>query len=156
MKDEVSPELGAALRSEESGALTARIRAGDPKDLESLRALVRDRNTETGVRRKALWALGMWGSPRAVPDIEAALEGLRADEIIAAVDALGRIGTERALNAVVAYANDPSDQVRKFVALALSRMRLPRAKAKLAEMASEDPQVWIRKLATDKFRERRD
>ena len=63
------------------------------------------------------------------------------------MDALGRVGSAEAEAAVSSYAEDESPQVRKFVVLALRRIGTPQSRAKLKQMAQQDAEGWVRKLA---------
>jgi HEAT repeat protein len=141
-------ELTRALEAEEAEGLNEIIRAHREGDFESLRGLVStDPSVDKGHRNKALYALGRWGNPSVVPDIERVLPELDETGRIAAIDALGQLGTEQALEAVTRYSSDPAPQVRKAVVLALSRIGAPEAQTRLRAMANEDPEEWIRGLA---------
>lgn len=150
MKPQLEPELQAALEAEESGALVALATAGRPEHIKSLRRLATDPAVDPQYRRKALWALGVRGDPEFVPEIEESIPNLGPRERMAAIDALGRIGTARARGAVIRCANDPSPQVRKLVIEALHRMG--EGEATIQRMAAEDPEPWVRKIAAKRVK----
>ncbi len=72
------------------------------------------------------------------------------DEVgrVTATDALSRLGTMEALEAVAERANDPSPNVRKIVVPTLGKIGNPAAKTKLQTMATSDPEEWIRNTAS--------
>jgi len=141
-------ELARALEAEEAEKLNEIIRAHREGDFESLRGLVStDPSVDKGYRNKALYALGRWGNPSVIPDIERVLPELDETGRIAAIDALGQLGAKQALDVVARYSSDPAPQIRKAVVLALSRINAPEAQTRLHEMANGDPEEWIRGLA---------
>ena len=82
-----------------------------------------------------------------MPAIRRLLRHLDENERTRAIDALGRLGTREALQSILDHANDASIFVRKFVTLALGRIRMPEARAKLKEIEESDPADHIRALA---------
>ncbi len=141
-------ELRIALEAEEAGELNEIIRAHRKDHFDTLRKLVTtDPAVPKEYRNKALYALGRWGDPRVVPDIERVLPEMDEAGRIAALDALRRLGTDQALETAAGYARDPSPQVRKFAIQALDRIGGPRAQTTLRDIATEDPEEWIRGLA---------
>jgi HEAT repeat protein len=72
-----------------------------------------------------------------------------------AIEALGRLGTATARDAVAGRANDPSPQVRKFVVEALARIADAPAQAVLEKMARGDTEEWIRDLADRRMKSER-
>ena len=145
----MSNELLAALESDESGDLDEIVRRRRQEDFETLlRLLSMDPSGKQAHRVKALYALGRWGNPAAVPAIRRLLPHLDEDERTRAIDALGRLGTREALQSILEYANDASLFVRKFVTLALGRIGAPEARAKLKEIERSDPAEHIRALAS--------
>ena len=85
----------------------------------------------------------------AVPAILSFLEarGLQPLHRVTAVEALGRLGTKPARDAVIAHAHDPSPDVRKFVVRALGQIGDATSMAKLRGIARSDPRDWVKKLA---------
>ena len=148
-------ELEAALNAEEAGELNEIVRRHSPGHFEILRELATDPTTKPEHRNKALYALGRWGDPRIVPDLERLLPELDEAGRIAALDALGRLGVEQALPAVMRTSNDPSPQVRKMAIEALKRIGGPQAREQLRAIAERDPEKWIRRLATARAAELR-
>jgi HEAT repeat protein len=152
MTIELPAELEAALRSFEVGALDRVIEHKRPEDFEALRRLLaRDGRARPDYRQRAIYALGRWGDTRVVPDILGLLPELEESHRITAIEALGRLGTETARDAVEEYADDPSPHVRKFVVEALSRIGDPAAEKRLQRMAERDPADWVRDLALRKI-----
>jgi HEAT repeat protein len=143
----IPSELKSALEAEEAGELNEIIRRHGPEHFKILRELATDK---TEHRNKALYALGRWGDPRVIPDIERILSGLDETGRIAALDALGRLGRKQALTAVMRSSSDPSPQVRKMAIEALGRIGGPEARQQLRAIAEKDPQEWIRKQAAAK------
>jgi HEAT repeat protein len=148
-------ELRTALESEEAGELDEIIRAHRKAHFDSLRKLVSTApEVPPQYRSKALYALGRWGDPGVIPDIERSLPDLEETGRIAALDALGRLGTDQALEIVAQYAGDPSPQVRKFAIQALDRIGGSKARTQLRVIAREDPEAWIRGLAARNLEKR--
>jgi HEAT repeat protein len=150
MAHELPPRIAEALAADDSGPLDQVIRARDPADFEVLRRVARGDGVEPEAQRKALYALGRWGDPRVLAEIEDVLPGLDIPSRMAAIDALGRLGTDRAVEAVVRYADDDSPQVRKFVVKSLSRIASADARTTLRRMAAaEQEERWLRDLAQE-------
>lgn len=142
-----------ALIAEESDLLGAIIDERDPEDFEILSALALepDQTVSEAVRRRALYAVGRWGDARVVPALVQSLPHLTSLERLTAVDALGRLGGEEAENALADLADDPSEQVRKFVVRALQQIDTPSARAQLDTIAASETETdWIRSLAADR------
>jgi HEAT repeat protein len=149
MSLDLSPELDEALRSFEIGAMDNVIARHDPRDFEVLRQLVAGGEAvDPGDRQRAIYALGKWGDPAAVPDIIAVLPSLEPTQSMTAIEALGRLGTDEARAAVESYVSDPSPHVRKFVVEALARMESPAADDVIGTVAATDDEPWVRALAS--------
>lgn len=150
---ELSKELRAALEAEESGELARLLTRRRSADFQALRSMLSlAPSIPPDFRRKAMYALGRWGDPSVVPEIRRLLPQLDEGERIAAISALGQLGTQEAVAAVIEFADDRSPQVRKSAALALKRTRSPEAEAKLRDIAVNDPLSWIRELAARRRR----
>jgi HEAT repeat protein len=134
---ELRHELRLALEAEDRDRLERVVASGDEDDFEDLQALVRDEETPSVFRRTALYALCRWPGKdeEAVETIASVLPRLEEVERMAAVNALGRIGTEQALEVVAARADDPAPDVRWEVAKALDRIGTPSAAAALRDLA---------------------
>ncbi len=144
----ISEELEQALNAEESGELSKIVQSRTPEHFESLLRLVTNASdVDPNHRIKAIYVLGQWGNPSVIPDIEGVLPQLDEAGRIAAVDALGRLGTQQAVELISRYIDDPAPQVRKFVIQALSRIGNLDAQTKLSQIANEDPENWLRGLA---------
>jgi HEAT repeat protein len=147
MLPDLPPELVRALESDDSGSLDEIIRARRQEHFDALQRLATSAAASPEHRTKALYALGRWGDPRAVPDIERVLPSLEENGRIAAIDALGRLGSEDAIETIGKYRKDSSPHVRKFVVRALARIGGARSQAELRTIAADDPEEWIRTLA---------
>jgi HEAT repeat protein len=80
------------------------------------------------------------------------LPTLKESHCITALEALGRLGTQEACEAVRSFADHPSPQIRKFVVVALSRIGSPAAEERLRQMAREDPKDWVRDFAAKRVK----
>lgn len=143
----LSEDLRIALDADDAQELGRIIRRQRQTDFDALVDLLSDPGASTEYRMKAFTALGRWGNRGVIPTIRQALPQLEYRERIAAIDALGRLGTGEAEEAVSAYADDDSPQVRKFVVLALERIDSTAAREKLRGMARLDSDAWIRSFA---------
>jgi len=144
----VSNELTRAFEAEEAEQLSEIIRRKKREDFETLRRLVlAGPDVNEAHRQKAIYALGRWGDAGVIGDIERILPQLAEPGRIAAIDALGRLGTQRALEVIAQYEQDPSAQVRKLVVEACNRIGGTKAEGRLRTIARDDPEEWIRKLA---------
>jgi HEAT repeat protein len=149
---ELPREIWTALESDDAGPLDAIIRRHRQEDFELFRRILNDVNAPELYRMRSMYALGRWGDPRVVPEIVRAMETLSDRGRISAIDALGRLRAEDALDTLVRYAQHPSPHVRKTVANALARIDTPPAHAELQAIAARDPEDWVRKVALKKTR----
>jgi HEAT repeat protein len=146
---DIPNRLRVALEAEEACELDELVQQQDAEVFQALLdLLLMQPSVDPAYRRNALYALGRWGDPTAVPAIRSILPQLDEPARIAAVDALGRLGTQEALEAVLERTDDPSPQVRKFAALALARINTPEARSRLQEIASRDPRDFVRDIAS--------
>ena len=145
------PRLERALEAFETGELDLIVRRGRPEDFEALRALV-SMDADPDHRQRAIYALGKWGKPEVVPDIVAVLPGIEEAGRVTAVEALRRLGTPAAEEAIVELAEDPSVDVRKYVVRALRRRGDEKAERTLRRIADRDPEEWIRSMAEQAMR----
>jgi HEAT repeat protein len=154
---EVPEELRLALEADDRDRLERVIAAGDEEDFETLQALVADGETTSSFRRRALFALGRWPGrgQAAIATIRSSLPRLDEVERMGAINALGRIGTEQALDVVVAYVHDPAADVRRQVAKALDRIGTPRAAAALRDLAASERVDYVRDRAEELLRGKR-
>ena len=152
----MSDELKRALEAFEIGALDAIIEKKRPEDFRALRRLLSPAaDVKPEDRQRAIYALGRWSDPSVVPDVAALLPSLRESHRITAIEALGRLGTKEAREAVEPFATDPSPHVRKFVVEALGRMSGSAAEAALRKIAQRDAEGWVRDLAARRMADRR-
>ena len=144
----ISKELQGALESDCARAFQPVILAKKPEDFEALQSLLSlDPAIEPQHRAKAMALLGRWGDPAPVAAIRRLLPELGETERVTAVDALGRLGTEEALEGVLERSEDSSPHVRKFVARALTRIDTERARTKLKDLADKDSTAYVREYA---------
>jgi HEAT repeat protein len=150
-------DLRLALEADDRDRLDRVIAAGGEDDFETLRALIVDRATPSTFRRKALYAMGRWPAKEeaAIATIGSALPRLDEVERMGAINSLGRIGTEQALDVVLPYAQDPAPDVRRQVAKALDRIGTPRAAAALRDLAAAERVDHVRNRAEDLLRGQR-
>jgi HEAT repeat protein len=145
---ELPEDLRVALDADDAEEFGQLLRRRQPEHFQALQTLL---STEPSIpadyRTKALYALGRWGDPSVVPAIRRLLPELDERGRISAVSARGHLGTPEAIAAVIEHADDPSAQVRKAATLALARNDTPDARAKLQEVAANDPAPWIREVA---------
>ena len=144
----MSEELLEALKADESGDLDAIIEHRRPEDFDALRSLLRLDPTVEPYRAKAIYALGRWGDPAVVEAIQDLLPDVEEAERIGAIDALGRLRAEDALDGILEHVDDESVSVRKFVTRALGRINTPRARAELSRLERTDPSDYIRSEAS--------
>ena len=144
-----TPELKAALESFEQGALDRVVRRKRMEDYTALRQLAASPTADPNLRQRAIQALGRWGDSAAVADIVAFLVAPETTEShrITAIEALGRLGTQKAREAVTAFAEHESPDVRKFVVRALGSIGDAPARATLRRLAKSEKADWIRELA---------
>jgi HEAT repeat protein len=148
MKSGISPKLAVALEADEAEELNRVVLARRPQDLDALVELATAADgVDPNHRRRALYALGRWGDSGVVPSIVRVLPRLDSGAKIAAIDALSNLPTPESLEAIQAFAADPSPQVRKLVVQALAAIPDSRSAATLQGMAQEDPEEWVRSLA---------
>ena len=155
MYKEIPTELKDALKAFEIGALDKIVARHRREDFDALRRLVAEKSAgDPNDRQRAIYALGRWGDPSVVPDIASLLPNLKESHCITAIEALGRLGTQAARQAVEPYAGHASPQVRKFVVVALGRIGDSAAKSTLRKIAREDKQAWVRDLASKRMKVR--
>jgi HEAT repeat protein len=146
---ELTYELRSALQSECAHDLEFVLKRRSPEDLRALQNLL---SLAPAVKPEQLSTvialLGRWGDPSSVAAIRDILPKLDESGRITAIDALGRLGTEEALEGVLAYVDDPSPHVRKFVAYALGRSETQRAREALRRIAEMDESEFVRKAAS--------
>lgn len=146
---EIRQDLKLALEADDRERLDRIIADADPDDFATLQGLIESPEASSTYRRRALYALGQWPDrgDEAATAIRAALPRLDEIERIGAVNALGRIGTPAALDAVLEYADDPAPDVRRQVATAVKRIAPPDAEQRLRQLAETDEVEHVRKHA---------
>jgi HEAT repeat protein len=142
-------QLELALNADDADRMNRIIAEANPDHFELLEVLVRDAETPMNYRRRALSALGRWPGrgAEAAAIIAAVLPGLNELERIAAVNALGRVGSEAALEPVLACTADESPDVRLQAARALNQIGTNRALGALDDMATHDGVDYVRDRA---------
>lgn len=139
MTFEPSQHLIAALSSDESGALATIVSAKRKQDIDELRqiALNTDGSFDAPMQRKALSAIGRIGDSADIEPLIEVLARLDDDLVrVAAIDALGRLGSAAAVDAVAGHLGDDAVVIRKTVVTALDRAGTPRARELLNELAA--------------------
>lgn len=146
---ELTNRLRSALESDCAHDLEYVLKAHRLEDLKTLQTLLRMGHTVKSEQLPmVIFLLGRWGDTTSVAAICNILPNLNESGRISAIDALGRLGTEEALEGVLHYMDDPSPQVRKFVAYALGRSESPRARKALQRIAETDAIEFVRKAAS--------
>lgn len=150
----MSTALREALESDCAHGLEPVLQTRENKDFKALQGfLSKQPSTKTKpYRAKAMYLLGRWGDPAPVKAIRRLLPRLDEMERVTAIDALGRLGTEEALQGVLKCSDDPSPQVRKFVVKALAKLNRPEATQRLKKMSSKDSVNWVRTTASKHLR----
>lgn len=143
--------LELALEADDRDRLQRIIIEARAADFALLQALVEDADTPPIYRRKAMYALGRWPdrNAAAVATIAAALPHLNELERMTAVDTLGRIGTNAALNMVLDCVVDDDADVRRQVVKALGRIGTTPAIMALKHIAATDRADDVRILALE-------
>jgi HEAT repeat protein len=126
------------------GAAAALGRIGDPRAVEPLFAVARDRNSPEPYRQAAVVALGKIGPP-AIEALTTALEDPSADLREATARVLGRMGAP-AVGLLSAALKDPSASVREAAAKALGEIGNPGAVEGLSA-ALTDSSAGVRQSA---------
>jgi HEAT repeat protein len=144
----LSARMQRALDSDCADDLNEIILAKRKADFDGLRRLIStEADVEPRYRTLAIYALGRWGNEAVVDDILQVLPDLDDTGMLTAMDSLGRLGSQKALQGVLEHADDPSPQVRKFAIRALGRFELPAARVKLMEINEKDSDQQLRDLA---------
>ncbi|MDX1689215.1 MAG: HEAT repeat domain-containing protein [Candidatus Promineifilaceae bacterium] len=153
---EIPKEIELALQADDAEPLNELIEEGNPEDFQVLQALARDEDTPPELRRKALYAIGRWQgrNEAAVEAIREALPSLNELERIAALDALGRIGTLAAYEAVMLVQEDVTPDVRRYMVKALHDIGTEPALDALERLAVSDDVEMVRELARQKLQQR--
>ena len=136
-----------AFDSDDPCELNSIIQEKRQEDFISIRSLIDPQtNVDTDLRGKALYAVGRWGDSSCVKDIVSLLPKLDENTLISAIDALGRLGTDEALDAVTSYSKHESLQVRKFVVRAAERFPGEGARRAIERIGSDDESDVIKSL----------
>jgi HEAT repeat protein len=154
LMNEERDDLQLALEADDRDRLERTIADGRDSDFDRLRMLVLSDETAPIIRRKALYALGRWPNKgqEATESIGSALPRLDETERMSAIDALGHIGTERALEIVATFVGDPAPDVRRQTVYALDQIGTPQAVAVLREIVAREPVGYVRDRAEQLLR----
>jgi HEAT repeat protein len=149
-------ELQLALEADDRHRLDTLIERADPADEQRLKDLVSASDTPETYRRRAMYALSRWpgASDDAVTVIEQHFASFGELERITAVSALGHIGTEKAVQAILARRDDAAPDVRRQVAKELGRVATPTALEQLREIRTKDASELVREVATKQLQQR--
>jgi HEAT repeat protein len=113
------------------------------EDFEQLQAVLVAEDVDEVLKQNAIMLLGRWGRPEVVPDLVAQIPSQNERGLINVVDALGRLGTQEAVTAVLQQSRHPSSDVRRFAAYALERAGTRPAMARLREMSEVDEAEFV-------------
>ena len=148
MSLDVSQEVRRYLSSDCAHSIEPALEALDDRDAAVLARAIRDPGAEderTIVRAVAL--LGRAGREELV-DALGDPASMRSDALrLAAADALGRLGTPRALPAITALLQAQNPQVRKFAVRSLAKSSDPDVQDRLRRVAREDRTPFVRRKA---------
>jgi HEAT repeat protein len=147
-------ELQLALEADDRHRLDAIIERADPADAERLKGLIAAPETPPTYRRRAMYALSRWPGlgDEAVTLIEQNLPRFDELERITAISSLGRIGTEKAVQAILLRRDDDAPDVRRQVARELGRVATPAALEQLRILESRDKSELVREMATKQLK----
>ncbi len=150
---QLSKKVKTILESDCNHSMEELIAAKKPQDVAVLRSMISDVDSRNAAtlsplhRTKAIYMLGRLKDKEAVKPICDLMPYLDEKGRINAIDALGNIGNNAAMMALVRYEGDPSPQVRKFVVHGLSKVKHPYAKAWLGIKKRFDKEDFVRKTA---------
>ncbi len=116
-------------------------RMQEPQDAPRVIPSLKDRNRE--VVREAVFALGQIGNRDAVTPLLAARAGATPEDAVMIADALGKLGGDSAVEALIDMLREFSSSVRGAAALALARNRSEVASAALL-LAVHDPDPSVK------------
>ena len=126
-------------------------RFASPKTASAVLKLLSD--PDWWVRIMACDTLGRLKDPRTLPYLERLLDD--PDCKWAAIDAIGTIGGEAALGALVKLLNDPQNEVRLVAMNALGKVEDPRVDPYIEQLSKVDPSLDLRVRAVELVRQRR-
>jgi len=126
-------------------------RFASPKTASAVLKLLSDE--DWWVRIMACDALGRLKDQRTLPYLERLLDD--ADCKWAAIDAIGIIGGDTALGALVRLLNDPQNEVRLVTMNALGKIEDPRVDPYIEQISKTDVSLDLRVRAVELLRERR-
>jgi twitching motility protein PilT len=126
-------------------------RFASPKTASAVLKLLSD--PDWWVRIMACDTLGRLKDPRTLPYLERLLDD--PDCKWAAIDAIGTIGGEAALGALVKLLNDPQNEVRLVAMNALGKVEDPRVDPYIEQLSKVDPSLDLRVRAVELIRQRR-
>jgi len=126
-------------------------RFASPKTAAAVLKLLSD--ADWWVRIMACDALGRLKDPRTLPYLERLLDD--ADCKWAAIDAIGSIGGDAAIGAIIKLLSDPQNEVRLVAMNALGKIADARVDPYIEQVSKVDPSLDIRIRAVELLRERR-
>ena len=139
-----SEELRNALTSDCAHSMEPLLEKKQSSDFDELLNLV---SFGSENRRRALFLLGVWEDSRAITPITKVLPELAEVEQMAAINALGRIGTDEAIENLAQFAKSESVDVKRITLQALGRVNTDRARNILEEVTATDPDQFVKEYA---------
>ncbi len=121
------------------------------EDLAALVRVIEDAGAPNARTTRAIFVLGRMNKKEAVQPILKALPKLDEGGLIAAVDALGRLGGAKARGELVKMTAKDNAQIRKVAAQALARIGDNTAMDRLKEIAESDAETFVRRAARKKL-----
>ncbi len=143
------PLLGDPDAWMRSSAVSALGDLGDRSAIDPIIAVLGD--SESHVRQHAASVLGRFGDKRAVAPLVELLKKAQELEASDMIEALGRIGDAAAIDPIASRLSDPSENVRRSVAVGM--LKAGSAVARLCEVAEHDEKSGVRCAAVEALEE---
>ncbi len=142
----LSPEVNQVLESECAHSVESVLSTKSPEHFQQLLEVLGEEAIGDNAKAKVLYTLGRWGDEAAVPVITQALPMLEEISRISAVDALSRLDSAKAVEAIASLAEDTSPYVRKFVAQSLVGSKKAQATKVLKAMQAKEKVEFVRNV----------
>lgn len=123
------------------------MQASDAQFAELIEVVKDEAGSTSEQRQRAVYVLGRAERADAVDAIIVAIPKLQAGGRVAAADALGRLGGDKARRAVIALSRDADAQVRKFAVKALGRLGGEDARKRMETVMARDKESFVRAAA---------
>lgn len=150
---DISPELLSVLNSDCAHDLEHILDEKRPEVFDALMDILEQaQSNKPDYISKVIALLGRWGNSSPTSNIISILPQLDENECVSAIDALGRIGSDKAVSEVLKHTTNESVNVRKFVAYALARSKDSRSREALLRMATMDQSDLVKNIAQKQIR----